>query len=180
MDGSYHVFATAFGHVALAWRGDAIASLRLPADRSDEAERSVRRHLPHAQRGTPPERIASTVTDIERYFAGELADFSDVLLDLGTPTAFAAGVYLHIRALHRGETTTYGAVARALDGGPEGARAVGRAMATNPVPLIVPCHRVLAAGHVLGGFSAPGGTGTKARMLALEGATAVAQQAFAF
>ncbi len=83
-----------------------------------------------------------------------------------------------------GETTTYGALARALGAGPEAARDVGQAMAHNPVPLIIPCHRVLAAGGKLGGFSAPGGAGTKRRMLEMEGvalaAEAPGQRAFAF
>ena len=71
-----------------------------------------------------------------------------------------------------GETTTYGTLAKAIGGGPETARDVGQAMAGNPVPLIIPCHRVLAAGGRLGGFSAPGGAVAKERMLALEGVQA--------
>ena len=97
------------------------------------------------------------------------------------PPPFFAQVYDHVRTLGWGETTTYGAVARALDAGPEHARAVGQAMATNPVPLIIPCHRVLAAGGAIGGFSAPGGSQSKARMLELEGvATGPAQRRFDF
>ncbi len=176
----YHIFLTAFGFAAVAWRGDVITRLRLPAASQAETEQTVRRDLPDATPGEPPEQIAVTIAAIQRYFAGEAVDFADVALDLGSATGFAADVYAHIRKLGWGETTTYGAVARDLGAGPEAARAVGRAMATNPVPLIVPCHRVLAAGGALGGFSAPGGASTKARMLALEGATAAAQQAFAF
>ena len=176
----YHVFPTAFGHAALAWNGEAIVGLRLPAERSDDPERSLRRYLPDATPAVPPHAVAATIAAVQRYFAGEPVDFGDVPLDLRGTGDFAARVYAYIRGLARGETTTYGAVARALHGGPEGARAVGRAMATNPVPLIIPCHRVLGAGGALGGFSAPGGTGTKARMLALEGASVAAQQAFAF
>lgn len=85
-----------------------------------------------------------------------------------------------MRRIPWGETTTYGAVALALGAGPE-ARDVGQAMARNPLPLLVPCHRVLAAGGRPGGFSAPGGTEAKLRMLALEGIDlAPAQGAFAF
>jgi methylated-DNA-[protein]-cysteine S-methyltransferase len=75
-----------------------------------------------------------------------------------------------------GQTTTYGALAKELGAGPQAARAVGEAMARNPIPLIVPCHRVLAAGGELGGFSAPGGTDTKLRMLELEGVRISQQQ----
>ena len=71
-------------------------------------------------------------------------------------------------ALGWGETMTYGEIARALDAGPEAARTVGEAMARNPVPLIIPCHRVTAAGGKIGGFSAPGGSMSKVRMLELE------------
>ena len=74
-----------------------------------------------------------------------------------------------MRQLGWGETATYGAIAKALDAGPEFARDVGQAMASNPVPLIIPCHRVTAANGKIGGFSAPGGSLSKARMLGLEG-----------
>jgi methylated-DNA-[protein]-cysteine S-methyltransferase len=68
-----------------------------------------------------------------------------------------------------GHTTTYGTLAKELGAGPEAARDVGQAMAKNPVALLIPCHRVLAAGGKIGGFSAPGGSAAKIRMLALEG-----------
>ena len=74
-----------------------------------------------------------------------------------------------MRRVGWGQTTTYGALAKEVGVGPEAARDVGQAMAKNPVPLIIPCHRVLAAGGKLGGFSAPGGSATKQRMLELEG-----------
>jgi methylated-DNA-[protein]-cysteine S-methyltransferase len=178
----HHVFATALGFVAVAWRDATLAGLRLPEDTEQAAMRAIRRRFPHATEAQAPAPIAATVDLIRRYFAGEHVDFAAIPLDLGTPGDFSLRVYGHIRRLGRGETTTYGAIARDLGAGPEAARAVGQAMATNPVPLIVPCHRVLAAGGALGGFSAPGGAGTKARMLELEGssATALAQQAFAF
>ena len=79
------------------------------------------------------------------------------------------GSYAAARQVGWGRTTTYGALAKELGAGPEAARDVGQAMANNPVALIIPCHRVLAAGGKVGGFSAPGGTATKIRMLALEG-----------
>jgi methylated-DNA-[protein]-cysteine S-methyltransferase len=85
-------------------------------------------------------------------------------------------VYSEVRKLGWGETTTYGAVAKTLGGEPQAARDVGQAMATNPVPLIVPCHRVLAAGGKIGGFSAPGGAGSKVRMLEIEGVTVAAEK----
>ena len=111
-------------------------------------------------------------------------DFADVRIDLGEPDPFVARVYAAVRRLGWGRTTTYGALARDLGAGPEAARDVGQAMARNPVPLLVPCHRVLAAGGKLGGFSAPGGAATKRRMLALEGVglepPPAAQRSFGF
>ena len=104
--------------------------------------------------------------------------------DLGEQEPFLARIYAAARQLRWGETTTYGGLAKALGAGPEAARDVGQAMAQNPVALIIPCHRVLAAGGKLGGFSAPGGAATKRRMLELEGVALApeppAQQAFGF
>src|SRR5204862_2204796 len=111
-------------------------------------------------------------------------DFSGVPVDLGEQDPFFASVYALVRKLGWGETTTYGALAKELGAGPEAARDVGKAMASNPIPLIVPCHRVLAAGGKIGGFSAPGGPSTKAKLLGLEGVRVgpppPAQQAFTF
>lgn len=163
-----HVFETAHGFCAIAWQEGAITGFRLPAPHENQAAGAIRRQFPHAELDAPT-GIAEIVAAVQRYFAGQPSDFASVVVDLGDPSDFAARVYGHIRGLAWGETTTYGAVANALSAGPEAARAVGRAMATNPVPLLIPCHRVLAAGGALGGFTAPGGGEAKARMLALEG-----------
>jgi methylated-DNA-[protein]-cysteine S-methyltransferase len=96
-------------------------------------------------------------------------DFSNVPLDLGAQDELFGKIYAATRRLGYGQTTTYGSLAKELGAGPEVARDVGQAMARNPVPLIIPCHRVLAAGKKLGGFSAPGGSATKQRMLEMEG-----------
>jgi methylated-DNA-[protein]-cysteine S-methyltransferase len=101
------------------------------------------------------------------YFDGEVIDFSDVALDMGRASAFNAKVYTALRKVGWGQTTTYGALARTL-GDPHAARAIGAAMGKNPWPLIVPCHRVLAASGKIGGFSAYGGRATKRHMLQLE------------
>ncbi len=98
--------------------------------------------------------------------------------------AFFAQAYAAARRLGWGHTTTYGALAKEIGAGPEAARDVGAAMARNPAPLLIPCHRVLAAGGKIGGFSAPGGSATKIRMLELEGvhfeSPQPAQQSFGF
>lgn len=165
----YQLFETAAGVAAIGWKGANIISLRLPAPTAPEAERSIFRHLPGAAHAAPPAGIAAVIDDAIRYFEGERIEFFEAPVDLGQQPPFFAQVYALVRKLGWGETTTYGAVARALDVGPEHARVVGQAMATNPVPLIIPCHRVMAAGGGIGGFSAPGGSQSKARMLELEG-----------
>jgi methylated-DNA-[protein]-cysteine S-methyltransferase len=119
--------------------------------------------------GPPTPPVARAVAAVQRYFEGQETDFSGVELDLGDQEPFFRQVYAAARRVGWGRTTTYGALTKELGAGPEAARDVGQAMAKNPVPLIIPCHRVLAAGGKIGGFSAPGGSATKVRMLALEG-----------
>jgi methylated-DNA-[protein]-cysteine S-methyltransferase len=127
------------------------------------------RRLPDAAPGTPPADVAETVAAARRYFDGEWIDFSSVQLDLDGQDELFKRIYTATRRIGWGETTTYGTLAKELGAGPEVARDVGQAMARNPVPLIIPCHRVLAAGGKVGGFSAPGGSVAKAHMLQLEG-----------
>jgi methylated-DNA-[protein]-cysteine S-methyltransferase len=181
---NYLVFETDAGFCGIAWKGSRITWFRLPTGNVDSAERLLLRRLSHAKPGTPPSQIAAAISAARRYFEGEQMDFSSFDIDLGTQEPFFHDVYAFVRRLHYGETVTYGAVAKALGAGPEAARDVGQAMAQNPVPLIIPCHRVLAAGGKVGGFSAPGGSATKARMLELEGVNlrppAPAQQSFGF
>lgn len=165
----FHVFETAAGFCAIAWTGAGIARFQLPTPTAEATARALRRRLPDAVPGTPPSSVATVVDAAKRYFAGETVDFTDVALDLDGEDAFFRRIYTALRAVGWGRTTTYGALAKQLDAGPQGAQEVGQAMAQNPVPLIIPCHRVLAAGGKLGGFSAPGGSSTKIKMLALEG-----------
>jgi methylated-DNA-[protein]-cysteine S-methyltransferase len=106
---------------------------------------------------------------LERYFAGEQVDFTEIELDGSIVPAFNARVYDTLRRVPFGTTTTYGALAKAAGADIGASRAVGMAMGRNPWPIIVPCHRVLASGGKIGGFSAPGGAETKQRLLALEG-----------
>jgi len=121
---------------------------------------------------------------VKRYFEGKETDFSMFRLDLGEQDPFFERIYAAARRVGWGRTTTYGALAKELGAGPEAARDVGQAMAKNPVALMIPCHRVLAAGGKVGGFSAPDGSAAKIRMLALEGvqveAARPAQQSFGF
>lgn len=169
MQHEYTIFDTKNGFAALAWNENGVSSLRLPASSEARAEASVLRRFPQARRTTPSTQMASLISEIKRYFDGEKVDFSAVPLDMGSQDPFFARVYAEVRKLGWGETTTYGAVAKVLGAEPQAARDVGQAMASNPIPLIVPCHRVLAAGGKIGGFSAPGGSSSKAKMLEIEG-----------
>ena len=121
---------------------------------------------------------------MKQYFQGVEVDFSDIRLDLEGQDEFFKEIYAAARRVGWGRTTTYGALAKELGVGPLAARDIGQAMAKNPVALIIPCHRVLAAGGKVGGFSAPGGSASKVRMLALEGVRVgppeQAQQSFGF
>jgi methylated-DNA-[protein]-cysteine S-methyltransferase len=153
----------------------------LPTKSAEATERILLRHVPGSKPGAPTPEVAEAVAAVRRYFEGEKTDFSGVKLDLVEQDPF---VYAAARRVGWGHTTTYGALAKELGAGPEAARDVGQAMAKNPVALIIPCHRVLAASGKIGGFSAPGGSAAKIRMLALEGVrlepAPPAQQSFGF
>jgi methylated-DNA-[protein]-cysteine S-methyltransferase len=180
----YHVFETAMGFCAIAWSDVGVSRFQLPTKSADATDRLMRRRALGAEPGLPPASVVTTVEAAKRYFAGEEMDFSQVPLDLAAQDAFFARIYDALRRVGWGRTTTYGALAKEVGAGREAARDVGEAMAKNPAPLIIPCHRVLAAGGKLGGFSAPGGSKTKARMLELEGVSLgpreEAQQSFSF
>ncbi len=165
------IFETAAGFCGIAWNDTGVTRFQLPSPTAAATERNLRRHVPQATPGTPTEKITAIVDAVKRYFAGEKIDFSDVALDLYGQDAFFKQIYTALRRVGWGQTTTYGTLAKELGAGPEVARDVGVAMARNPVPLIIPCHRVLAAGGKVGGFSAPGGSATKLHMLELEGVT---------
>ena len=180
----YHVFETAMGFCAIAWSDAGIVRFQLPVKSAEAADRLMRRRAPDAEPQAPSGEVAAVVAAVKRYFGGEETDFSQVRLDLAALDPFFAQIYAALRRVGWGATTTYGALAKEVGAPREAARDVGEAMARNPAPLIVPCHRVLAAGGKIGGFSAPGGSKTKARMLELEGVRVgppeAAQQSFSF
>jgi methylated-DNA-[protein]-cysteine S-methyltransferase len=165
----YLVFETAGGFCAIAWNGVGITRFQLPAKSAEATARNLLRRLPGAEPGAPTPPVVAAVDAAKRYFEGEAIDFSDIPIDLDGQDDFFKQIYAATRRIGWGRTTTYGALAKTLGAGPEAARDVGQAMARNPVPLIIPCHRVLAAGGKVGGFSAPGGSAAKVRMLELEG-----------
>ncbi len=165
----YLIFETAGGLCAIAWNSAGITRFQLPAGSAQATERNLLRRLSGAEPGAPPPQVQEVVVAVERYFRGEEIDFSGVQLALDGHQEFFNRVYAAARRIPWGQTTTYGALAREVGAGPAAARDVGQAMAKNPIPLIIPCHRVLAAGGKVGGFSAPGGSAAKVRMLDIEG-----------
>jgi methylated-DNA-[protein]-cysteine S-methyltransferase len=180
----YLVFEVSAGFCGIGWSEAGVVRFALPAPDAHAAERSLLRRLPGVEPGPPTRTVVEAVSTARRYFQGLEVDFSDLRLDLDGLDEFVQQIYVATRKVGWGKTTTYGALAKALNAGPEAARDVGQAMAKNPIPLIIPCHRVLAAGGKVGGFSAPGGAATKIRMLEMEGVRVMppppAQQSFGF
>jgi methylated-DNA-[protein]-cysteine S-methyltransferase len=164
------VFDSAIGPCGVAWSARGLIAVQLPEADEARTERRLAARAHSAGAASPPPWVAAVIADIKRYLAGEEVDFSAVDVDLSGLDPFRRELYGTMRALAWGATTTYGALAREVGrNDPEAARDVGQAMGRNPVPIVIPCHRVLAAGNKLGGFSARGGTATKAKLLALEG-----------
>jgi methylated-DNA-[protein]-cysteine S-methyltransferase len=164
---SFALFDTAIGRCAIAWSTRGVVAVFLP-ERGDAALRTgvLRRH-PGARESAPPDDVARAINGITALLGGEHRDLSGVVLDLDGVPEFNRRVYAVARTIRPGATLTYGAIAAQL--GEPDARRVGEVMGRNPCPVIVPCHRVVAAGGKTGGFSAPGGAATKRRLLAIEG-----------
>ena len=166
----HHLFDTAIGECGVAWSPRGLVGVQLPEkDRGQtELRLAVKCHSTGAD-DVPP-WIQSVISDIQRYLAGQPVDFSAIEVDLGGSDEFRQKLYAALRAIGFGRTVTYGELAKQLGlTGWEGARDVGAAMGSNRVPIVIPCHRVLAAGNKPGGFSAYGGIKTKQKLLALEG-----------
>lgn len=165
----FTIFDTAIGGCAIAWAGRGIVAVQLP--QPNEAQTRVRLQQRYAdlEEAAPPVQIQRAIEAIVTLLAGGAADLSDIDLDLDDCPEFNRQVYAIARKIPPGSTLTYGEIARQL-GGIELSRQVGTALGQNPCPIVVPCHRVLAAGDKPGGFSANGGVVTKLKMLAIEGA----------
>lgn len=166
----HHVFDTPIGPCGVAWNERGLVAVQLPEANRTATERRLVKRAVSAGVAIPSPSVAAVIADLQRYLAGEPVDFAAVAVDLSSLDPFRQRLYQSMRSLAWGQTTTYGELARQLGSTDwEGARQVGEAMGRNPVPVVIPCHRVLAAGGKLGGFSAPGGAATKAKLLALEG-----------
>lgn len=164
------LFDTRLGRCGLLWGADGIRAASFP-EKSDAATRArlSRGRAAAEETSSPPQTILRVMDDIRALFDGAPRDLAYAALDLGGVTDFDRSVLDLTRAIRPGETRTYGELARDL--GDVGlSRRVGQALGRNPVPIIVPCHRVVGANGLMTGFSAPGGTDTKLRLLKIEGA----------
>src|SRR6202048_3061797 len=166
---SFALFDTAIGRCGIAWGEGGVAGVQLPEAGEAETRARMLHRFPAAGEAAPPPQIRQAVERIAALLRGEGSDLATVALNMAQVPAFHRRVYEVARTIPPGMTLSYGDIAARV-GAPRAARAVGQALGRNPFPLVVPCHRVLAAGGKIGGFSAQGGVATKHRMLAIEGA----------
>ncbi len=164
----YHLFDTAFGTCAIAWSEAGLTRVQLPEPTRAETEARIRRAGIEPSGMSLSAFATEAVRALQMYLAGTAVTLETLRLDETFVSTFNASIYRALRVVPRGTTVTYGDLAKQV-GQPGAARAVGMAMGRNPWPVIVPCHRVLASGNKMGGFSAPGGTATKKKLLGLEG-----------
>jgi methylated-DNA-[protein]-cysteine S-methyltransferase len=167
----FTLFDTPIGACAIVWGDRGIVGLQLPSADETAMIARLRRRYRDAEPGAPPTDVRTAIAEIVALLKGERRDLSGIKLDLARVPQFERSVYEIARTIPPGEVLTYGDIAKRL-GDPMLAQAVGAALGQNPFPIVVPCHRVVAAGSKLGGFSAPGGAKTKRRMLAIEGSPA--------
>jgi methylated-DNA-[protein]-cysteine S-methyltransferase len=163
------LFETPIGQCGIAWGERGVAGVQLPeASATATARRLARRLSGKGAAAEPPPHVRQAIDRIAALLRGEPCDLSGIALDMADVPPFNRQVYAIARTIPPGGTLSYGEIATRL-GDKALSRDVGRALGQNPFPIVVPCHRVLAAGRRPGGFSAPGGVATKLRLLAIEG-----------
>jgi methylated-DNA-[protein]-cysteine S-methyltransferase len=165
----YCLFDTAIGACAVAWGERGLKGVQLPESDAARTRARMRRRFPDIVEADPPADVRDAIAAVTALVGGETRDLGAIALDMDDVAAFPRAVYEVARTIPPGQTLTYGEIATRL-GDPLRARAVGEALGRNPFAIVVPCHRVLAAGGKLGGFSANGGVVTKLRLLQIEGA----------
>jgi methylated-DNA-[protein]-cysteine S-methyltransferase len=166
---SFAVFDTPIGPCGIVWGERGISGVQLPMGSEDKTRKRIHQRNGNISEQAPTAEVRSAIEAIVGLLAGKPNDLSGIVLDLDGVPEFDRGVYDIARTIPPGKTMTYGDIAKKL-GGVELSRDVGQALGHNPCPIVVPCHRVLAAGNKPGGFSANGGVVTKLKMLQIEGA----------
>jgi methylated-DNA-[protein]-cysteine S-methyltransferase len=174
---AFALFDTALGVAGIVWTDRGIAGVQLPGADRAATRASLSRRFAGAEEADPTADVQAAIDGIIALLHGEPRDLSDVVIDDEDTPAFNKRVYAITRKIAPGQTMTYGEIAERL-GDKSLARAVGQALGENPYPLVMPCHRVLAAGGKTGGFSASGGVVTKLRLLTIEGAQPGGQTLF--
>ena len=169
---NYTLFDTAIGTCGIVWNERGLTGVHLPDGPHARMRASLLRRFPDAVPAPATPSVQQAIDGIAALFRGEKRDLREIVLDVDGLPDFNRRVYELARTILPGATLTYGEVARRL-GIPGMARAVGQALGQNPWPIVVPCHRVLAADGGMGGFSAPGGVATKRKMLEIEGVEGV-------
>jgi len=168
---AHTLFPTEIGTCALAWNDTGLTGFRLPEKQVAETERKLSNRVGQRADDAPrPLWVRRLIEQVQRHLEGKMQDFSSVPLDWSIVSEFQRAVYQQARSIKPGEKRSYGEIAHRVGLDTKSARAVGVAMATNPWPLIVPCHRVVSASGKMTGYSAGGGVRTKTRLLVLEGA----------
>ncbi|GIQ71621.1 methylated-DNA--protein-cysteine methyltransferase [Bradyrhizobium sp. RD5-C2] len=165
----YTIFDTAIGRCGIAWGEAGVVGVQLPELREIETRKRLFQHYPDARETRPPEEIEIAIEGIAAILRGDDADLTGVALDMSAIPAFNQRVYQTVRRIPRGETRTYDEVASALRAS-GAAYSVAQALGRNPFMIIVPCHRVLEAGHYADRISLNGGSVSKRRLLSIEGA----------
>jgi methylated-DNA-[protein]-cysteine S-methyltransferase len=163
----FALFDTAIGRCGIAWGANGICGVHLPEATPSATRRRMRLRHPNLSESAPPAPVQRAIDRIVTLMRGEVSDLGQIALDMTLVPAFHRRVYELARTIPAGRTLSYGEVAARI-GSPGGARAVGQALGKNPFAIVVPCHRVLAAGGKPGGFSASGGIDTKLKMLRIE------------
>lgn len=170
MDSGFALFDTAIGHCGIAWTRAGIVGLQLPEADVSRALARLHHRFPGLAAADPPPPVEAAIAAVTAFLAGAAGtDLSSIPLALESVGEWEGQVYRAARRIPVGTTVTYGALAAEL-GDPGKARAVGQALGRNPWPIVIPCHRITAAGGATGGFSAPGGAATKLKLLGIEGA----------
>jgi methylated-DNA-[protein]-cysteine S-methyltransferase len=165
----FALFETMIGTCGIVWTARGICGVQLPEEDAIATRTRVHRRHPTAVEADPSAEARRAIDGIVALLSGEKRDLTGIAIDDESQAEFNKRVYAIARRIPPGKTMTYGEIAERL-GDKTLARAVGQAMGENPTPVIMPCHRVLAASGKTGGFSAPGGVVTKLRLLTIEGA----------